>query len=77
MERLSQLEPRTSVLEDDFDEEALEQEGKAAEAAAVPALRMSCLRPLCSFTCCQNGKLCVCMPATGTSQPGHCVQSFQ
>ena len=36
MERLSQLEPRTSVLEDDFDEEALEQEGKAAEAAAVP-----------------------------------------
>ena len=37
MERLSQLEPRTSVLEDDFDEEALEAEGKAAAAAAVPA----------------------------------------
>ncbi len=36
MERLSQLEPRTSVLEDDFDEEALEVEGKAAAAAAVP-----------------------------------------
>lgn len=37
MERLSQLEPRTSVLEDDFDEEALEAEGKAAAAAAVTA----------------------------------------
>lgn len=52
MERLSQLEPRTSVLEDDFDEEALEQEGKAAEAAAVPPLTMSSLRRLCSLICC-------------------------
>ena len=35
MERLGQLEPRISVLEDDFDEEALEAEADNAEAAAV------------------------------------------
>ena len=35
MERIGQLEPRISVLEDDFDEEALEAEAGNAEAAAV------------------------------------------
>lgn len=35
MERIGQLEPRISVLEDDFDEEALEAEAGDAEAAAV------------------------------------------
>ena len=35
MERIGQLEPRISVLEDDFDEEALEAEAGQAEAAAV------------------------------------------
>ena len=35
MERIGQLEPRISVLEDDFDEEALEAEADNAEAAAV------------------------------------------
>ena len=38
MERLGQLEPRISVLEDDFDEEALEAEAGNAEAAAVSCL---------------------------------------
>ena len=35
MERLSLLEPRLSVLEDDFDEEKLEAEAGNAAAAAV------------------------------------------
>lgn len=35
MERLGQLEPRISVLEDDFDEDTLEAEADNAEAAAV------------------------------------------
>ena len=39
MERTGQLEPRISVLEDQFDEEALEAEvGNAAAAAAAAAL---------------------------------------
>ncbi|KAK9905941.1 hypothetical protein WJX75_009262 [Coccomyxa subellipsoidea] len=39
MERLGQLEPRISVLEDDFDEDMLEAEaGNAAAAAAAAAL---------------------------------------
>ena len=37
MERIGQLEPRISVLEDDFDEEALEAEAGNAQAAAVSA----------------------------------------
>lgn len=35
MERMSLLEPRISVLEDDFDEEELEAEAGNAAAAAV------------------------------------------
>ena len=35
MERIGLLEPRISVLENDFDEEALEAEAGNAEAAAV------------------------------------------
>ena len=35
MERIGQLEPRISVLEDDFDEDALEAEAGNAQAAAV------------------------------------------
>lgn len=37
MERLGQLEPRISVLEDDFDEDKLEAEAGNAAAAAVCA----------------------------------------
>ena len=61
MERIGQLEPRISVLEDDFDEEALEAEADNAEAAAVtpPCLASSdCgtqhrtfLSPLMHFCC--------------------------
>ena len=35
MERMSLLEPRISVLEDDFDEDKLEAEAGDAAAAAV------------------------------------------
>ena len=38
MERLGQLEPRISVLEDDFDEDMLEAEAGNAAAAAVSSL---------------------------------------
>jgi hypothetical protein len=38
MERLGQLEPRISVLEDDFDEDMLEAEAGNAAAAAVSSI---------------------------------------
>ena len=52
MVRLALLEPRVSVLEDDFDEDALEQEAGKAAAAAVRAptpcpLHVLCLRSAC------------------------------
>lgn len=44
MVRLALLEPRVSVLEDDFDEDALEQEAGKAAAAAVRIPSLPCLR---------------------------------
>ena len=46
MERIGQLEPRISVLEDDFDEEALEAEAGNAEAAAVNSISSSQARAI-------------------------------
>ncbi len=61
MERLSLLEPRISVLEDDFDEDMLEAEAGNAAAAAVSFLFVVCKHSVSAnddAALCSGGRFC-------------------